>query len=280
MPMRETSQELYLGLLKRCLTDSLYEERPEYVPIAPRSLRGKLLYRLLMRYLRRRGIEQLFRAQRWDIAARIEGSDWPHAGETMIGFARLDNIRDCVRQVLRDGIPGDLAEAGVWRGGAAIFMKAVLAVHGDSQRKVWVVDSFEGLPRPDPAYPADEGDIHHEFKELAVPLDEVKRNFARYGLLDDRVIFLRGWFRETLPHAPIEQLALLRLDADMYESTSTVLSSLYSKLSPGGFTIVDDYYSHPACRAAVDDFRNAEGITEEIKAVDRCACFWRKKSTS
>ena len=98
-----------------------------------------------------------------------------------------------------------------------------------------------GLPPPDANYPADAGDRHHTIAELAIALDVVQRNFAKYGLLDKHVKFLKGWFKHTLPRAPMEKLALIRLDGDLYESTWVALESLYPKLARGGYLIVDDY---------------------------------------
>ena len=155
---------------------------------------------------------------------------------------RLNQIEEAVTTVLREAVPGDLIETGCWRGGATIFMRAVLRAYGDSTRTVWVADSFEGLPKPDGRFQQDKGDEHWKFKSaLGVSLEEVKANFARYGLLDDNVRFLKGWFKDRLPAAPIERLAVLRLDGDMYASTMDALNSLYERLSPGGYAIVDDY---------------------------------------
>jgi O-methyltransferase len=120
-------------------------------------------------------------------------------------------------------------------------MRAVLAAYGIENRKVFVADSFEGLPRPDERYPADRGDKHHLNTYLAVSLDEVKNNFRKYSLLDDKVVFLEGWFKNTLPTAPIEKLSVLRLDGDVYGSTLEALLNLYPRLSMGGFCIIDDY---------------------------------------
>lgn len=143
----------------------------------------------------------------------------------MIGIRRLDNLQDCLIDVLERRIPGDLIETGVWRGGAAIFMRAVLKVFDDTTRMVWVADSFQGLPDPE-RYPADEGTFYWEQEELAVPFETVKANFTRYGLLDGQVRFLPGWFKDTLFTAPMERLAVLRLDGDMYESTMVALEAL------------------------------------------------------
>lgn len=202
---------------------------------------------------------------------------FPPTAHTMIGFDRLDNLQQCVETVLADGVPGDFIETGAWRGGATIFMRAILEAHGANDRRVWVADSFEGLPPPDvERYPPDAGDTLHTFEEFKVSLGQVKDNFERYGLLDDRVRFLKGWFRDTLPQAPIEKLAVIRLDGDMYESTMDALANLYPKLSTGGYLIVDDYGAFPACRQAVHDYREAHGIGEEIVPVDWSGVYWRR----
>ena len=206
---------------------------------------------------------------------RALGLDWPHDAETMIGLYRLDNIELCVRNVLRRGVPGDLAETGVWRGGASIFMRGVIKAYRDVNRKVWLADSFQGLPKPDERYPADADNDLWTFRELAVPVDTVKANFARYGLLDDQVRFLPGWFSDTLPAAPIGPLAVLRLDGDMYESTMVALQSLYHKVSPGGFVIVDDYNCVPACRQAVDEFRAERDIVDPLCPIDWTGVYWQ-----
>ena len=139
-------------------------------------------------------------------ALRAKGRDWPAKAHTMIGFERLRNIRELMSHVIGDQVPGDFVETGVWRGGACIYMRAVLKVFGIEDRRIWVADSFAGLPKPDfERYPAqDQGDVHHTFKELAVSLETVQENFRKYDLLDDQVRFLKGWFKDTLPDAPID----------------------------------------------------------------------------
>lgn len=194
----------------------------------------------------------------------------------MVSMQRLDNLQQLVTTVLREDVPGDLIETGVWRGGSCIFMKAILAVHGDSTRRIFVADSFAGLPKPNAEqYPSDAGDKHHVHDFLAISKEQVEENFRKYGLLDDRVVFLKGWFKDTLPAAPIEQLALMRLDGDMYESTMDALTNLYPKLSSGGFCIIDDYALR-GCREAVDDFRTREKITAPLIEIDHYGRFWRK----
>ncbi|HEV3321668.1 MAG TPA: TylF/MycF/NovP-related O-methyltransferase [Solirubrobacteraceae bacterium] len=208
---------------------------------------------------------------------RLVGRDWPANGTTMVGLARLTNLQRCIETVLDDDVPGDLIETGVWRGGATIFTRALLDVHGGVERLVWAADSFTGLPEPDPTlYPADEGDLHHTVHYLAVSLEEVERNFLRYGIATDRVRFLPGWFRDTLPTVIGEKWSLIRLDGDMYESTMLGLECLYHRLSPGGFVIVDDYGAIDVCRRAVDDFRSRNDIDEALEWIDWTGVCWRK----
>ena len=260
---------LYLDLMKKCLTNLIYADEEEQ----PKG-------RISSLSRRRFGVSAIHRnpSHGFDPSARTEGRDWPPTAHTMIGLKRLDNLQFCVEDVLKKNVPGDLIETGVWRGGATIFLRAILRAHGVTDRSVWVADSFEGLPPPDAAkYPSDRRSRHHQARDLAVSLEAVRANFERYGLLDDQVRFLKGWFRDTLPTAPIERLAVLRLDGDMYESTSDALVSLYPRLSPGGYLIVDDYGAVGACRQAVEDYRAAHGITEEIHPIDWTGVYWQRR---
>lgn len=270
---------LYLDLLARVLTRFDLECGHREFRTSPESYDAYLL-ELLMASAGRRDLA-LVEPAPFDPAARREGRDWPPTAETMVGLARLENVRACVDRVIADDVPGDLMETGVWRGGAAIMMRAVLAARGVADRRVWCADSFTGLPPPDEGrFPQDKDDRHHTRPQLAVSLAEVRSNFASYGLLDDRVQFLEGWFEDTLPTAPVERLAVLRLDGDMYGSTITALDALYSTLSPGGYLIVDDYGAIPSCRAAVEDFREREHIGDPIEKVDWTGVFWRKTATA
>jgi O-methyltransferase len=106
----------------------------------------------------------------------------------------------------------------------------------------------------------------------------VQNNFRRYGLLDDQVVFLKGWFKDTLPSAPIRQLAVARLDGDMYESTMDAISNLYPRIAAGGFLIVDDYHAVKGCRQAIHEYRGAHGIEEPIQEIDGTGVFWRRNT--
>ena len=239
---------LYLKLLENCLVNTIYED----ASISPAN------------------------AGRFNSNVRKRGGDWPAVAHSMIGSERMFHLRCMCEYAITHKVPGDFIETGVWRGGASIMMRAVLQTYGVADRTVWVADSFDGLPAPDAEkYPADTGVNFHEFRELAVPLEEVQANFAKYGLLDNQVRFLKGWFKDTLPAAPIDKLAVLRLDGDLYESTMDALTHLYQKLSPGGIVIIDDYIIG-CCKSAVHDFREREGISELIQPIDGTGVFWVK----
>lgn len=244
------TKDLYLELMKKSLIDFIYadvQEKPN------------------------------LQLEQYDEHKRINGLDYPTYAHTMVGIKRLDNLQFCIEDVIANRIPGDLIETGVWRGGATILMRAVLKAYSDTMRRIWVVDSFEGLPKPDEdKYPADKGDRHHEVEFLAVSLERVQKNFARYGLLDEQVKFLKGWFKDTLPTLPVNELAVIRLDGDMYESTMDALTNLYPKLSRGGYLIVDDYGCIPSCRQAVEDYRQAHNIHDEIKEIDWTGVYWQR----
>jgi hypothetical protein len=269
--------ELYLDLLKRCVANLIYqdsavryiEEDPDATPIAPFSLER-----------------------------RLTGRDWPSQAHTMIGVRRLDNIQALVEEVVREQVPGDLIETGVWRGGSTIFMRGLLKAHGITDRAVWVADSFAGPPSREEdgassrsfSSPGMEG-IREGLQNSTLPrqvqeridlimagttYEEVRERFSRYDLLDDQVRFLRGWFRNTLPSAPIEHLALLRLDGDWYDSTFDALDALYPRLSKGGYVIVDDYNAFEECRRAVHDYLEGIHVVPDVTRVDEEAVFWQK----
>jgi hypothetical protein len=206
---------------------------------------------------------------------REQGWDWPSKAPSMIGAKRMQNLRSECERVLSQGVPGDFMEAGVWRGGASMMMRAVLKAYGIADRRVLAADSFAGFPAPAEGSP-DFGFELIGHPAFAVPLSEVKAAFARYDLLDDQVVFLEGLFKDTLPKAPVEALALLRLDGDMYESTRDGLANLYHKLSPGGTLILDDYFLFETQRRAVDEFRDAHAIADPIVPIDHFGGYWVK----
>ncbi len=213
-----------------------------------------------------------------ELSLRVAGAEWPFSGLTMIGLKRLDDLQACVESVVADGIEGDVIEAGVWRGGAAILARATLDSLGELERTVWLADSFRGLPSPDPdAFPEDRLLDLSYVDFLAVPVEEVRGYFARFGL-ERGVEFVEGLFADTLPGLRGHRWSLVRLDGDTYEATWVGLESLYPGLSRGGYLIVDDYGLIPECHAAVHDFRRAHGIREPIEEIDWNGARWRKEA--
>src|SRR5271156_6593434 len=151
----EITPLLYLDLMRGCLTRSLFPDAVRRTAASP-SLRRRpiawAVYSFLKRTLNALGLEL---SRRGSSAEGNEGRDWPADAETMVGLARLQNLQDCVTDVLRRAVPGDLIETGAWRGGACIFMRAILKAYGNQDKMVWVADSFQGLPKPDGRYSED-----------------------------------------------------------------------------------------------------------------------------
>lgn len=276
MTHNEEFVQLYLDLMKKTLTHSLWVERTRSIDPStmPHSFK-RFVATILTGTFKLFGL-RIVREINPDPELRMLGEDWPEYAHTMIGLKRLINIENCVKTILTENIPGDFIETGVWRGGAVIFMRALLRAYAVNNRTVWAADSFCGLPKPDAsAYPADKNDICYQREITSVSIEDVKNNFRLYNLLDNQVGFLQGWFKDTLPNAPIKELALLRLDGDMYQSTIEALTHLYPKLSRGGFVIVDDYAAAP-CKQAIDDFRHKEKISDSIIPIDNWSAFWQR----
>lgn len=210
----------------------------------------------------------------YDEAHRINGWDWPSQAPSMIGLRRMTNLRKECERVLKEAVPGDFLEAGVWRGGACMMMRAVLMAHDVRNRRVFAADTFSGMPSTDMM--DEETAFLRDIPAFSVSLDEVKSAFHRYGLLDEQVVFLEGTFRETLPAAQFTRLAVLRLDGDTYESAWDALHVLYDKVSPGGSVIVDDYFLFKGNRRAIDEFRESRQICAPIVQVDDYGGYWVK----
>lgn len=248
MTLTNNLRALYLNLLRDSILDTIYE---------PTNHEGK-------------------KASGNDVEV---GNYWPLRAHSMIGRKRLNNIHNLFFQIIIDNVSGDLIETGVWRGGACIFMKGLVEAY-NQKRKVFVADSFEGFPEPDPKYPMDTNDkdnldYQKMLSMLKVSEEEVKNNFKKYNLLNDNVVFIKGFFEHSLSKAPIDKLSLLRLDGDMFSSTIQVLEQLYDKVSEGGYIIIDDYQLL-GCQQAVTEFRKSRNIKDTVVDIDGCGAFWRK----
>jgi O-methyltransferase len=258
-PREDPSLRLaYLELLKLALCD-LVGTRTTSVA---RTLDGQVMSREL-------ADEQL--------RFRTAGMDWPLHGLTMVGLARLDDLQACIQTVVAERVPGDVVEAGSWRGGASILARATLDTLGATDRTVFVCDSFRGFPQVDP--PPEGYDLAADLAGvdfLSVPVEEVRASFARLGLAEG-VSFVPGFFEETLPGLAGHRWAVVRLDGDTYEATQLSLRALYPGLATGGYLVIDDYFQIDPCREAVDDFRREHGITEPIEAIDWSGARWRRE---
>ena len=210
---------------------------------------------------------------------RAAGMDWPLHGLTMAGLARLDDLQACVESIVADGVAGDLIEAGSWRGGSSIVMRATLDALGAGGRTVYVADSFQGFPEGAAGddLPGGERDDLAAFDFLSVPVEEVRENFARLGL-DEGVTFVPGFFEDTMDGLRGQRWALVRLDGDTYDATRLTLDALYPGLAQGGYCVVDDYGALDECRRAVEEFRAEHGITEPLEQVDWTCVRWRRES--
>jgi len=276
----DQQRDRYLWLLKRALTNLLYVENeqrlwllsgpggPPALPPSQETLRD-------LRYLNAESYASLVNAKQIGSIINREPGRYSH---TMIGIHGLCHIESLAEDIYRRGISGDFVDAGTCRGGTAIFMRALQVAHGADGRRVWVADSFTGVPAS-----TAEPDLRNgldlstpRFPWLAASLESVRDNFATYNLLDGGVRFLAGLFADTLPSATIESIALLRIDADLYSSTRDVLEALYHRVSPGGAIIVDDYGGLAACREAVDMFRSQRGITAPLHRANWTIVHWRK----
>lgn len=184
---------------------------------------------------------------------------------TMCSNARLRGLYRAVRYVVSHEIPGDVVECGAARGGSAALMVLTLQRLG-ARRKIWLFDTFEGLPAPtanDPDF-----ELADLFTGTCVgTLDEVRELFHRLNLTQDAE-FVKGLFQHTLPVTPISHIALLHIDGDWYESVKVCLDQLYDKVVPGGVIQFDDYGYWQGARRAVDEFFEQRGIPTALQRLD------------
>ena len=209
----------------------------------------------------------------YDPEARRLGHLWPTEALTMVGSERLNLLERVCIDVIREKVPGDFVECGVWRGGCSILLRGVIAALKDERRRVWLFDSFEGLPKPEVVQ--DANDKLWEYSYFRVPREQVEENFRLFGLLDHRVKFVKGWFRNTLPGSEVSKISILRLDGDMYDSTMVSLVNLYPRIQPGGYIVIDDYGALEPCRRAVTDYRDENKIEEPITLIDWTGVYWQ-----
>ncbi|MDP2637222.1 MAG: TylF/MycF/NovP-related O-methyltransferase [bacterium] len=205
---------------------------------------------------------------------------------TMVEYAGVRNVYDLAEIAVREGIQGAFVECGVWRGGVAGVLGSRAKQEGKG-RVTWLFDSFEGLPEPT----KEDGSFAKEYsgekdsgklvsiEKCVGPITDVRNIlFSILRLQENQVRLVQGWFQDTLPQARsgIGKIALLRLDADWYESTKCALENLYDLVSSGGYVVIDDYGHWEGCRKAVDEFLQARGVTVAIHPVDSMVAYFQK----
>ncbi len=272
----EKNTKLYLELLKKCILNEIYLEDELRIYYLKKCIEGKFEYQYeILHDIRNRMNDEYAKFHFSRLMGRFYEREIHNSGfnHSMIGRKRMDNLHASLKYIYDKGIEGDVIECGVWRGGATIFMAGFLKAY-EIDKKVFVADSFQGLPKP-----SVERDLFKDlsadvYPELAVSLNEVKNNFEQYDLLSDKVCFLKGWFKDTLSTSDITALSLLRMDGDYFESTMDILTNLYDKVVKGGIIIVDDY-GLPRCKDAIISFFADRGeLFPDVHDIDGMGVWW------
>lgn len=204
---------------------------------------------------------------------------------SLVGMGGLEATYDEAQRINAERVPSDFVELGVARGGAAALLSlGAFDKSAPEQRRVWLFDSYEGLPEPgaeDTAADDTTGDHVRPLPKGSClgTLDAVRSLLIdRFRLPADRINFVKGWFQDTVPvTAPtMGKIALLRIDGDWYESTKICLNHLYDHVSPGGAVIIDDYLSCVGCKKAVDEFIAERHLDVRLIGDGRGGCYFRK----
>lgn len=197
------------------------------------------------------------------------------AGYTMVSVPRLENLYMRVKDANHWHLNGDIVECGSWHGGSSAVM-ARAGIDSGVPRISWVFDSFKGLPPPGDK----DGQFEHDFFYdgwCKGETEKVRSIFRQVGVPSERLKIVPGWFQNTLPKIPIEQIAILHVDADWYDSVKLVLETLYQRVIPNGFIIIDDYYVWAGCKQAVDEFMTAQNIPSGLlQNVGGVAVYFQK----
>jgi len=205
---------------------------------------------------------------------------------TMVGYKRLSNAYELASSIEKEKLEGSFVECGVWRGGCAAVM-AFLAKKAGSGRKVWLFDSFEGLPEPTEvdglvakgyANDRSEGKLH-TIEQCVGPIEDVKKIFFEIlRLPKENIMIEKGWFQNTLPKAQKEigPISVLRLDGDWYESTKCCLDNLYDNVKVGGYIIVDDYGHWKGVKKACEEFFVSRNIKPDLIKIDYTGVYFKK----
>jgi O-methyltransferase len=305
VPISETSRECYLDLLQRALTNVLYEDLSLMGYDKSRTARLTEGFDLERRKLGEDVPWQAHTMVGWQRLGNVRYCVETAIRENVPGdFVELGVLRGGASIMMRGVMRADGdTERKVYACDTFVprpelstftrrFLLPVVSIFASIPIRPWQRWICKGFIRTSGSFPIVEDpsdeligmtlftlqNVNLMSYHRGTGLADVKSNFARYGLLDDQVVFLQGYFSDTLSKAPIENLALMRLDGDTFESTRDVLKLLYSRLSPGGFCIIDDYHAFTDCQKAVDHFRQEQGIGDELIPIDNHGVYWRKQN--
>ena len=251
--------------LEEEVTTSSSTQRTPVTPATWLRTRAIYLRKLLWAFDVRRPIEsaRMVRAFRTVTKAKATGVD----------VFRLKTLWTLSRRIDEQQLEGDIVECGVWNGGTSALMALA---NRRADRHYWLFDSFAGFPKltenDAPGVGLSEGDWKGS-------LARVKQLFAQLGIPESRTHIAVGWFQETLPISPVKQIALLHVDADLYESVKLSLECFYDRVTPGGYIVLDDYGFWPGCRSAVDEFLQARGLQVTLHVSDETGRWFRKPLT-
>lgn len=246
----------------------------------PLSLKAKFA-----RWLAQRGFRIITRNDPlFDRIPRNVDADFPPVHEqcapfTCTSFDAQYALWKAVEYVVRSSVKGDLVECGVFKGGSIMVAARALARFGDTARKLYLYDTFEGMTAPtarDVDFIGRTPQDHLKtwgVKTMSgmtnTPIDEVKTNVLSTGLAADRFVFVKGKVEDTIPGTlPSGAISILRLDTDWYESTRHELIHLFPRLAPGGVIIIDDYGFWRGSREACDEYFQDRGVKILLNRID------------
>jgi hypothetical protein len=196
---------------------------------------------------------------------------------TMTSLDRLIALVNAVTYIVKNRIPGDIAECGVWRGGSMMAVALTLLSLDDRSRSLYLFDTYDGMSPPTNDDQRMDGVsaqelLSHDEKGTGLwcyaGLDDVSANMLSTGYPGDRIHLVKGKVEDTIPHTSPQQLALLRLDTDWYESTKHELVHLYPLLCANGILIVDDYGYWKGSRKAVDEYFSEQRPPVLLQRID------------
>lgn len=196
---------------------------------------------------------------------------------SMTSMERMYALFKAVKYIIENNIPGDFVECGVWRGGSSMIIASTLKLLNITDRKIYLYDTFEGMPKPGENDNKFRGDIigqevwKKEQKKggwLVATQEEVKNNLTKIDYPEKNLVFVKGMVEETIPKIAPEQISLLRLDTDFFDSTYHEFVHLYPKLSEKGILIIDDYGSWKGSREATDKYFKENNISLYLNRID------------